>query len=72
MKEISKSAAISSEKKYEQIQQDIDDIRIELENERCWFDIPKIYILILNSNSIVAHHSNRFKSYNWGRNCEPD
>ncbi|KAL5565112.1 hypothetical protein UlMin_028276 [Ulmus minor] len=47
-----KSAAISSEKKYEQIQQDIDDIRIELENERCWFDIPKIYILILNSNSI--------------------
>ncbi|KAL5577011.1 hypothetical protein UlMin_018710 [Ulmus minor] len=47
-----KSVAISSEKKYEQIQQDIDDIQIELENERCWFDIPKIYILILNSNSI--------------------
>lgn len=31
-----KSAVSSSEKEYEQISQDIDDIQIELENER-WF-----------------------------------
>ena len=32
-----KSATASSEKEYEQIQQDMDDIQMDLENERCFF-----------------------------------
>ena len=32
-----KSATASSEKEYEQIQQDMDNIQMDLENERCFF-----------------------------------
>lgn len=37
-----RSALSSSEKEYEQIQQDIDDIQIELDNERWSFDILEL------------------------------
>lgn len=71
-----KSAVSSSEKEYEQIQQDIDDVQIELENERWFSNLSGLeYILIpiihcATCFSVITSFNYHFHNFNltWEEN----